>query len=786
MSDNSSGLLNVQDARTAIINLLKGKEEGSNEKGEIIRGQCAHHRNQDSDPNCTYNIYQADGGYLTYAFHAICHSKNCDSEKILLALKDMGIATRLEIKSGGKRSAIATQHGGEGFKEVAIEEYLTVGDNKRYNVRLENDKGEKKFYQTGATKEMAYIKPFPATDKDAERFNELFEKMFEEPAWLDNPQPDPDRSPNPLVICEGEKAARSLQSKNFNAVTWIAGAQQVKRSEWKPIKAYAKKFDIIVWPDDDEEGRTAATFIVQYLRKEQIPFKAIETDGDTHKDAADYSIDATTKMLFEALPDKQLTQHKNPRGAPKINPFSENPIRDLAEYCADTGNFAKISSIIHHYENNRNIWTPCIDTDTISQVCIRPEYLWGAKLEMERGFNYTVGRSLRGIMNADTEQFPETNAASPYLWPLKEEVFDAERGIMREYKKEDFFTERLDWSIDFDEKRPNIIKLPKKMLKVLTEGLIEDVKDEELEFDHIEDISGIVLDACKVLAYLVFTKNRGQHFFSFYGTSGSGKGVIDRMLEYLIGYKRVMTLDEQMIREGKPWAFAGGERMRLMSIKDLTGHFPADKLKKLTGEDRISCAYKNQNAYEYKYDGHLVVYSNKKFNIDDEGVRRRFIALPFIGKPKIKDTNMTKKVRSETGIIFRFLYSYWGKKLIKDEIEGRDFEVPETLQEASKEFAANEISTSQFFIERINIGGDKNSATKTSDIVEAYIEWCGISGDKNSERAAARIRRYLSDSHVSIGLRKAKHGYWCCQIRPEVSEETLPPAEPETAEGELF
>ena len=782
MTDNSSGLLNVQDARTAIINTLKGKEEGSNDKGDLIRGQCAYHRDQDSDPNCTYNVYQAEGGYITYVFHAICHSKNCESENILNALKDMGIATRLEIKPSD-RPKKAKQ---DDFREVAREEYLTVGDQKRYNVRLEDGNGNKRFFQTGATKEMAYIKAFPANDEDAKRFEELFERMFEEPAWLDSPKPDEDRSPNPLVICEGEKAAKALAEKGISAVTWIAGAQQVKRSEWKPIKAYAKKFDIILWPDDDQEGRDAATFIIQYLRSNQVPFKAIETDGDSHKDAADYSVEATSKMLLEAKPDKALSPQVSKPGRPKINPFSENPVRDLAEHCAESGNFCKISSIVHHYEEKRTIWTPCIDTDTISQVCIRPEYLWSAKIEMERSFNFQVGRALRGIMNSDTSTFPETNVQSPYLWPLKDEVFDAEHGQMRQYKRDDFFTEKLEWNIDFNEKKANEINMPFHLLKVLTEGLLEEVKDEELEFERMEDISELVLDACKVLAYLVFTRNKGQHFFSFYGTSGSGKGVVDRMLESLIGYNRVMTLDEQMVREGKPWAFAGGERMRLMSIKDLVGHFPAERLKKLVGEDRISCAFKNQNAYEYKYNGHVIIYSNKKFNIDDEGVRRRFIALPFIGKPKIKDTNMTKKVRAERGIIFRFLYDYWGRQLIRDEIEGRDFEVPESLQIASREFAANEISTSEFFLERISIGGGKETATKTSDIVAAYVEWCGISEDKNADRAAARIRKYLSDSHVSIGLRKAKHGYWCCQIRPEVTQETIQESEPDVQEGDMF
>lgn len=67
-------------------------------------------------------------------------------------------------------------------------------------------------------------------------------------------------SPRPILIVEGEKtcdAARKLFPDHL-VLTWQGGAKRVQATDWSPIPHDAP---MIVWPDHDQPGRTAATYL---------------------------------------------------------------------------------------------------------------------------------------------------------------------------------------------------------------------------------------------------------------------------------------------------------------------------------------------------------------------------------------------------------------------------------------------------------------------------------------------------------------------------------------------
>lgn len=66
----------------------------------------------------------------------------------------------------------------------------------------------------------------------------------------------------PLLIVEGEKTADAA-AKLFpkaSVTTWMGGCKAVSKADWAPVTDW--KGPIIVWPDNDDEGQTAAVYLI--------------------------------------------------------------------------------------------------------------------------------------------------------------------------------------------------------------------------------------------------------------------------------------------------------------------------------------------------------------------------------------------------------------------------------------------------------------------------------------------------------------------------------------------
>ena len=756
------------DARQGLIGgQLQGKEDS---QPDTIRAKCAYHVSESqSSGNCTYRIAIKDG--FSYVINAICHSRGCNSEDVLKALGRFGIATRLDMKaSGTKASGPLTETGRWTYK--------TVSGENRVSARKEDAKGNKRVFQSGATNSAAYVKPWYPKEEE-HRVNELLDLVFDsrlEPDDLNDlgrvseeelkkfREPPPVR---PLVIVEGEPCAEYLAKLGYLAVTWVGGVQIVDKAEWSPISALARRYSIILWPDDDDAGRKAMSWVQTELDKRSIPHRVVQNSGHTKKDCVDFPEEEVLKILMSA--EKLKLKGKKDQ-ASKANPMTDNPALDLAEFCLSTDNFCFISYIPHHFNNKSMLWYLAPDTDTLSQVCLQPQYLHLSGIEMERGFNFQVGRVLRALMLARPDKYPKTRSINFNIWPMKSRVFDSSTGETRPYDREDYFTQRLDYEIapgyktvdrDVDD-----IEIPVTLFRVLNEGLWKNW--EEVDVDYRESYVDAVLEC---LAYIIFCPNVSQKFFVFWGSSGSGKGLIDRLIEGILGKEGCKSLDERLIKDGKEWAFVGLEQKRYATLKDISGGIVAAPVKSLVGEDILTAAYKGESAYEFMYEGHFAIFSNHRLNVDDPGIARRLVVIGFEGEKgkhdETRDVGLNEKLRNERGITLRYLYEFFGKTLIRNMQSGKGgFKMPDILKEEVKEFTESDISVSSFFRDRIIIDHE-GEVTKMSELAEAYIKSCGLEDVPDIRKAKNRFRRFVSDNSKAIGLRSSSiKGYWYCTIRP--------------------
>lgn len=120
----------------------------------------------------------------------------------------------------------------------------------------------------------------------------------------------------PLVIVEGEKkvlAARKLLG-NVTAVTWQGGASSVSKADWKRIREW--KGPVVIWPDNDDAGQTAATYLLGILPKAR---KVMLPDGlPDGWDIADPAPEGVSiKGLFDAALLPPVKEKQNNGHLPK-------------------------------------------------------------------------------------------------------------------------------------------------------------------------------------------------------------------------------------------------------------------------------------------------------------------------------------------------------------------------------------------------------------------------------------------------------------------------------------
>ncbi len=100
-----------------------------------------------------------------------------------------------------------------------------------------------------------------------------------------------------LVIVEGEKAAEAICSatRRFAVATWPNGVESVQYIDYSPADSFET---VILWPDDDDQGRAAMTYIQEQLSNQSIV--NIPTSGKDGADAADITPMAITQVLKRA------------------------------------------------------------------------------------------------------------------------------------------------------------------------------------------------------------------------------------------------------------------------------------------------------------------------------------------------------------------------------------------------------------------------------------------------------------------------------------------------------
>ena len=135
------------------------------------------------------------------------------------------------------------------------------------------------------------------------------------------------------MIAEGEKAASAIQQAGYIAASYIGGAKNAARADYSPVAG----LPVILWPDDDAEGRAAAAAAGRMaLGAGAVSVRMMDAPGETKQDAADYPADVRAEMISAAL---GLPEWTPPPEKPPAQPAGGGGNRPAPPKTGDSGKY---------------------------------------------------------------------------------------------------------------------------------------------------------------------------------------------------------------------------------------------------------------------------------------------------------------------------------------------------------------------------------------------------------------------------------------------------------------
>lgn len=146
-----------------------------------------------------------------------------------------------------------------------------------------------------------------------------------------------------------------------------------------------------------------------------------------------------------------------------------------------------------------------------------------------------------------------------------------------------------------------------------------------------------------------------EHALVFvYGPGGSGKSTAINTMADIIGeYATNMATSTLTAtkHDAHPEELArlDGARMAWASETEKGRAWAENRIKSLTGGDKITARNMRQNSFEFTPQMKLVIVGNNQPSLTtvDDAIKRRFIILPFDHPPKVKDPDLPNKLRAE-------------------------------------------------------------------------------------------------------------------------------------------
>ena len=229
----------------------------------------------------------------------------------------------------------------------------------------------------------------------------------------------------------------------------------------------------------------------------------------------------------------------------------------------------------------------------------------------------------------------------------------------------------------------------------------------------------------KALGYALSGSTKEQKMFVFLGNGRNGKSALLNVINKIMGDYAMNITPKALMAQNKDngptpeIAKLVGARVVTTTEPNEGDRFDEGLVKQITGGDKVSARFLNQNDFEYTPQFKIFMATNHKPYIRgrDEGIWRRMVVIPFdlhIEKKDI-DYDLEKRMFEELPAILQWFIDGY----IKYQREG--LKEPECIAEQRDEYRT-EMDSITAFIEDTCIVSE-NSRVGASHLYKAYVKW---------------------------------------------------------------
>jgi putative DNA primase/helicase len=157
-----------------------------------------------------------------------------------------------------------------------------------------------------------------------------------------------------------------------------------------------------------------------------------------------------------------------------------------------------------------------------------------------------------------------------------------------------------------------------------------------------------------------------------------------------------------------------------------------NRIKNLTGEDKITVNFMRQDHFEFQPQCKFTIFGNNRPSLQnvDDAFRRRFNVLPFLNKPKRVDPNLGDKLRTEWSAILS-----WAIQGCLD-WQANGLLHPDVVREATAEYFAEQDVFQQWLNDCCDIGKKFEDTTK-----RLWQSWSSYA-EGEGERPGSKTRTF--------------------------------------------
>jgi putative DNA primase/helicase len=577
-----------------------------------------------------------------------------------------------------------------------------------------------------------------------------------------------ERPDAPVSVFEGPKKAEAGKRllPAYACLSWTGGAQAWHRHDWAPLAGRK----ILIWPDADEPGWTAAEKLAALLsdpRGLACSVRIVDTHGQPESwDVADCEADgwdtmqlvewakprARDYMVPQAIQDDQLDNQSAPpdEESPPIEAYANEP---EAQPKKRKPRLQVVGNTALSPEPDAEPLPAAMSEDALAdhfagEYGPRWRYVkaWGSWFEWRTDGWYKDDTALIDRLAVQTTRQALYWVDAQQLTPDGKRKLNSKRtaGNLRDIAMHD---RRIAATIDQWDRHPMLLGVPGgvvdlrngKLMPAQPELYITKRTSTAPEagvcpvwlglLERVTQGDGALLEYLQRLCGYVLTGETREECFAFiYGPAQTGKSTFIRVLQEILGdyhcKAQMETFTESRHeRHAEELAVLVGSRLVTCTETEEGKRWNESRIKALTGRDRIRARFMRENSFEFDPQFKLIIAGNHAphlRNVDD-AMRRRLHVIPFTQPITMeeRDDRLADKLRAEYPQIL-----YW---MIQGALAWQDAKLgrPDVIAQAVNNYLAGEDSIGEWIAECVELSGK----CQTSGAYSNFKRWAELAGE---------------------------------------------------------